>query len=141
MTGVTLAAAFALGLIYGRKARAVKVFVPPKIIYLPLTKAGTVANDRLPDLEEKLRSMNFSPESLSGVIKRAEELYGLLQEREKCIQTLFEASKALNERRISPSTYRSITRRWLMKLVEIEDSLKAREEELRREVREITAVR
>jgi hypothetical protein len=49
------------------------------------------------------------PQILDEVMGKAEELYELLREREECIWAISQASKLLNERRISPATYREIT--------------------------------
>ena len=43
MSSLTLAAAFALGVLYGREAGAEAVEVPPKLVYLPATRAGVEA--------------------------------------------------------------------------------------------------
>jgi hypothetical protein len=49
------------------------------------------------------------PQILEEVVGKDEELYKLLREREKCKWAISQVSRLLNERRISPTTYREIT--------------------------------
>ena len=112
MGSLTLSAAFALGFLYGRRARAVEVQVPPKIVYLPVSRvedyASSIASDLpLPALPAPV---------LDEILRKAEELYALLKEREECVWALTQASKLLNEERISPATYREVTWRHMRRL-------------------------
>ena len=132
MTASTLAAAFVLGLLYGRRAKPQEVQVPPKIVYVPLAYAESGASGLVFNLEERLRLSGLAGGPLDEIIKVADELYSAMRRREECLQMLFLASKALNELRISPSTYRAITRRYLTQLVELEKAIEERQAALAR---------
>jgi len=130
---LTLSAAFALGFLYGRKAKAVEVQVPPKIVYLPVSKAEDYASSLASDL-----SLPFLPApALDEVLRKAEELYALLKEREECAWALSQASKLLNEKRISPATYREITWRHMRRLAELSEKVEKASEELRGTVKKV----
>ncbi|MCC6005791.1 MAG: hypothetical protein LM590_15735, partial [Thermofilum sp.] len=77
MGALTLSAAFALGFLYGRKARAVEVQVPPKIIYLPVSRVEDYASSSTSDLPLPA----LPAPVLDEVLRKAEELYALLKER------------------------------------------------------------
>ena len=131
MGALTLSAAFALGFLYGRKAKAVEVQVPPKIVYLPVSRAEDYASSVRSDF-----SLPALPAPvLDDVLKKAEELYALLKEREECVWTLFQASKLLNEKRISPATYREVTWRHMKRLAELSEKVEKLSDELREAVR------
>jgi len=128
---LTLSAAFALGFLYGRKAKAVEVQVPPKIVYLPVSRAEDYASSVRSDF-----SLPALPAPvLDDVLKKAEELYALLKEREECVWALFQASKLLNEKRISPATYREVTWRHMKRLAELSEKVEKLSDELREAVR------
>jgi hypothetical protein len=128
---LTLSAAFALGFLYGRKARAVEVQVPPKIVYLPVSRAEDYASSFASDL-----SLPAMPAPvLDEVLRKAEELYALLKEREDCVWALSQASKLLNEKRISPATYREVTWRHMRRLAELSERVEKLSDELREAVK------
>ena len=68
-------------------------------------------------------------------MRKAEELYALLKEREECVWALTQASKLLNEKRISPATYREVTWRHMMRLAELSERVEKLSEELREAVK------
>lgn len=136
MTTATLTTAFVLGLLYGRKAKPLEVQVPPKIVYIPLAVAESSAGSLNLNLEERLRSLSIPEALLDAVVRAAEEMYSAIREHEECIQLLFKASVALNEQRISPSTYRIITRRYLTRMVELERAIGEKKDVLANVIRE-----
>ncbi len=132
MSSLTLAAAFALGVLYGRKAGARTVEVPPRIVYLPATRAG-VEGVATPSLDV------FRGYGLAGVeevLRKAEEYFSALREKDECMWALAQASKLLNEGRISPATYREVTWRHMKRLTEVSEKCEALERELLKAIRE-----
>jgi hypothetical protein len=69
---------------------------------------------------------------------KAEELYELLREREECIWAISQASRLLNERWISLTTYKEITWRHVRRLAELSDKVKRKADELRRTIRKVS---
>lgn len=67
-------------------------------------------------------------------MSKNEELYKLLREREKCKWAISQASRLLNERRISPTTYREVTWRHMRRLFELSDEVECKSEELRQTI-------
>jgi hypothetical protein len=128
---LTLSAAFALGFLYGRRAKAVEVQVPPKIIYLPVSRAEDYASSFASDLPLPA----LPAPVLDEVLRKAEELYALLKEREECVWALTQASKLLNEKRISPATYREVTWRHMRRLAELSERVEKLSDELREAVK------
>ena len=128
---LTLSAAFALGFLYGRRAKAVEVQVPPKIIYLPVSRAEDYASSIASDLPLPA----LPAPVLDEVLRKAEELYALLKEREECVWALTQASKLLNEKRISPATYREVTWRHMRRLAELSERVEKLSDELREAVK------
>jgi hypothetical protein len=128
---LTLSAAFALGFLYGRRAKAVEVQVPPKIIYLPVSRAEDYASSFAIDLPLPA----LPAPVLDEVLRKAEELYALLKEREECVWALTQASKLLNEKRISPATYREVTWRHMRRLAELSERVEKLSDELREAVK------
>jgi hypothetical protein len=128
---LTLSAAFALGFLYGRRAKAVEVQVPPKIIYLPVSRAEDYASSFASDLPLPA----LPAPVLDEVLRKAEELYALLKEREECVWALSQASKLLNEKRISPATYREVTWRHMRRLAELSERVEKLSDELREAVK------
>jgi len=131
MGALTLSAAFALGFLYGRKARAVEVQVPPRIVYLPVSRTEDYASSVVSDFSLP----PLPPQILDEVVGKAEELYKLLREREECIWAISQASRLLNERRISPTTYREVTWRHMRRLFELSDKVERKSEELHQTIR------
>jgi hypothetical protein len=128
---LTLSAAFALGFLYGRRAKAVEVQVPPKIIYLPVSRVEDYASSSISDLPLPA----LPAPVLDEVLRKAEELYALLKEREDCVWALSQASKLLNEKRISPATYREVTWRHMRRLAELSERVEKLSDELREAVK------
>ncbi|MCC6004688.1 MAG: hypothetical protein LM590_10130 [Thermofilum sp.] len=131
MGALTLSAAFALGFLYGRRAKAVEVQVPPKIVYLPVSRVEDYASSSTSDLPLPA----LPAPVLDEVLRKAEELYVLLKEREDCVWALSQASKLLNEKRISPATYREVTWRHMRRLAELSERVEKLSDELREAVK------
>jgi hypothetical protein len=135
MSGVTLSAAFAAGFLYGRKAKAIREPVRPKIVYIPLSKLEMPARTpfRLP---EELFKRGIPPDALNRIAELAEKVYNIMLKREECTWMLYAASKALNEGRISPSTYQAIVRRYTARYVEVDEELEEASAKLSETVRQ-----
>ncbi|MGC8987956.1 hypothetical protein [Infirmifilum sp.] len=133
MGGVTLGAAFALGVLYGRKAGARPVEVPPRIVYLPASRAGVEGGGVLP--VDVLREYGLVG-GVDEVLRKAEEYFNALRARDESLWALAQASRLLNEGRISPATYREVTWRHMRRLVESSRQCEVLEGELRRAIRE-----
>lgn len=129
----TLTAAFALGFLYGRGAKPKMIPVPPKVIYLPPSRINDIATKTSFPLDEFYKT-GLDPQSLDFVLEKAEILYRVFQRRENCIIMLQNAARALNEGRISPSTYRAITRRYTAELIALERDMERVAEDLRRAI-------
>jgi hypothetical protein len=83
-----------------------------KIVYLPVSRVEDYASSFASDLPLPA----LPAPVLDEVLRKAEELYALLKEREECVWALTQASKLLNEKRISPTTYREVTWRHMRRL-------------------------
>lgn len=139
--------AFALGLLYGRKAGAQPEQVEPVLAFLPVSEQGGPSLVSGEQLVNHLTSAGVPKELATIVVEKLsslESLRGFAETAirvERCYWALRRASKALKEGRISPSLYQFITRRYLLILSELYpklEAMKARaDEEVRKILREV----
>jgi lipopolysaccharide biosynthesis regulator YciM len=136
MSASTLSAAFAIGFLAGRKAKAEKEPVRPRIIYFPLTN---LEQQRGPpsELYQELAKYNLPPDVVARIVERSEEVYRKLREVEEAEEMILKATRAINENKISPTTYHMLINRYLQRYIEKKRELEEAQEGLRALLRSI----
>lgn len=130
MSATTLSASFAIGFLIGRKVKAEREPVRPKIIYFPLSNLGQQQSSSM-ELYQELVKYNLPPDIVEKIIEKSEEVGQRLRELEETEAMILKATKAINENKISPSTYHVIINRYLHRYLEKKRELEEAEEGLR----------
>jgi len=140
MSTGTLSAAFAIGFLVGRKAKAEKEPVRPKIVYLPLTQLEQQQpqhSELYQKLYQELAKYNLPPDLVSKIVEKSEEVYRKLREVEESEEMILKATKAINESRLSPTTYYALINRYLNRYIEKKSELEEAQEGLRALLRSV----
>lgn len=130
MSAATLSATFAIGFLIGRRAKAEREPVRPKIIYFPLSNLGQQQTSSL-EIYQELAKYNLPPDVVAKILEKSEEVGRRLRELEEAETMILKATKAINENKISPSTYHVLINRYLQRYIEKKRELEEAEEELR----------
>ena len=105
---------FFVGFLLGRTIWSKVERVEPRIVYIPPSQVNAnIVGD--PQLAQAIRELQEVP-----AVKKYVEALG---EREKALLMLRLANKALEEGRISAQTFQALTRKYMLKLVEVESEL------------------
>jgi len=130
MSTATLSAAFAIGFLVGRRAKAERELVRPRIIYFPL-KHLEQQRAQPGEIYQELVKYNLPPDAVSRILEKSEEVYRRLREVEEAEEMILKATKAINENKISPTTYRMLVNRYLQRYIEKKKELEEAQEDLR----------
>jgi len=136
MSATTLSAAFAIGFLVGRRAGAEKEIVRPKIIYFPLINLEH-QQAQLPEIYQELAKYNLPPAVISSILEKAEEVYRRLREVAEAEEMILKATRAINENKISPTTYHALINRYLQRYIEKKRELEEAQEGLRALLRSV----
>ena len=129
MEKITIPAAFVLGLLYWRKSKAISIQVNPRIIFLPLDPELPSKPESQDKIAEELINHGIPREIADQIIAKAGEVADALYKLELSRWMLREASRALDERRISTKIYRSIIRRYMEEFVVTEEEIETKRAE------------